>query len=77
MATSVGSIALTKALTDNRELRRTLAFECKVSEQTTRNWESGTTPKACYRPMLQRLIGIDWTDWEKAPPARRRRAEAA
>lgn len=77
MAISVASIALSKALTNDRELRRKLAFECRVSEQTTRNWESGTTPKACYRPALQRLIGIDWTDWEKAPAARRRRAEAA
>lgn len=65
MNESEGSRALAAALAVDRELRRRLAYECRVSEQTTRNWETGTTPSACYRPTIKRLIGIDWEAFER------------
>lgn len=73
MTNSQGSAALVAALRVDRELRRRVAYECRVTDQTVRNWEAGTSPRACYRATLQTILGIDWQSWE-VPAAKRRRA---
>lgn len=63
-----GSVALTKALDDQRSLRRKLAWRCDVSMQTVRNWETGAClPNARNRPIISKEIGIGEALWDKAP----------
>lgn len=73
MAISRGSLTLSKLIRADRGLRRRLAFRCDVSEQTVRNWESGTCPKARYRPVIEVEAGIPWVDFDvvdEAPSSR-------
>ena len=73
---SLGSAKLVAALDRDPELRRQIAYDCRVSEQTVRNWCSGTSPRACYRDTLRRLAGTEYNDWEAPAPKRRVRKAA-
>ncbi len=68
MAATRGSVALADKLRNNRPLRRKLVGICDVSEQTTRNWESGACePKEKKRPLIEDVVGIPRSWWDEAP----------
>jgi hypothetical protein len=64
MSATRASVALSKALQNNRSLRRRLAFACDVSEQAVRNWATGASvPKEQHRPTIERETGVKADGW--------------